>query len=174
MISFFLIFLDQSQLDQDNLSIHQALSAKILEEIVRQLMFERKITIRLTSETAKLYDEYRKKCIPEKVPDSQIIRAGLSILMILPDAVVSNAMDKLQKENEQITTEMKEIIKKHPDPQLYELWKKLMGNVDKIGALLENSVQKYADVVGEGKKGRKPDPNKKHTPGRPTDQGYEN
>lgn len=136
-------------------------------------MFERKITVRLTPETAKLYDEYRKQLIPERISDSQIIRAGLSTSMALPNAIINDEMDKLQKENDQIIAKMKEIIKKQPDSQLSELWNKLVENVDKIGALLEKSTEKYANVVGEGKKGRKPDQNKKHTPGRLPEQGYE-
>jgi len=138
-------------------------------------MPERSITFRLTSETAKLYDEHRKKWIPEQVSDSQIIRAGLAFLMYMPEAVSSSdEADKLMKENNQILAEMKERIKKNPDPQLYELWKKLMANVDQICTLFEKSAEKYAIIVGEGKKGRKPDPNKKHTPGRTpeSEKGY--
>lgn len=136
-------------------------------------MSERIITVRLTSETAKLYDEYRKQWIPEKVPDSLIIRAGLGILMAMPNAVDSNEMDELQKENDQITAEMREIIKKNPDPKLYKLWEKLMQNTNTMAGFFEKSAEKYSGVVGEGKKGRKPDPNKKHTPGRLPEQGYE-
>ena len=50
-------------------------------------MSERSITIRLNSETAKLYDEYRKKWNLEQISDSQIIRAGLAFLMYIPEAV---------------------------------------------------------------------------------------
>ena len=129
-------------------------------------MTEKSITFRLTSETAKLYDEYREKWIPEQISDSQIIRAGLGIMMSMPEAASDDQADKLIKENDQILAEMKEIIKKNPDPQLYELWKKLMANVDQTCTLFEKSAEKYSIIVGEGKKGRKPDPNKKHTPGR--------
>ncbi len=137
-------------------------------------MSERSISFRLTSETAKLYDEYREKWNLEEFSDSQIIRAGLAFLMYMPDAVSDYEADKLKQENDQILAEMKEIIKKNPDPQLYELWKKLMVNTNKIVALFEKSAEKYAIIVGEGKKGRKPDPNKKHTPGRApeSEKGY--
>jgi hypothetical protein len=135
-------------------------------------MLERKITIRLTSETAKLYDEYREKWIPEKVSDSQIIRAGLGILMTMPEAVSSDDMDELGKEHDQIVEEMKEIIKKNPDPQLYELWTKLKANMNQMIGHFEKSAEKYSGVVGDGKKGRKPDSNKRHTPGKPKDLGY--
>ncbi len=129
-------------------------------------MSERSITVRLKSETAKLYDEYRKKWNLEQVSDSQIIRAGLEFMMYMPEAVSDDRVDKLQQENDQIVAEIKEIIKKNPDPQLYELWKKLMANLDQLFAAFEKSAEKYSIVVGDGKKGRKPDPNKKHTPGR--------
>ena len=129
-------------------------------------MPERSITFRLTSETAKLYNEYRKKWNLEQISDSQIIRAGLGIMMSMPEAASDDQADKLIKENDQILAEMKERIKKNPDPQLYELWKKLMINTNKIVALFEKSAEKYSIIVGEGKKGRKPDPKKKHTPGR--------
>ena len=92
-------------------------------------MPERSITFRLTSETAKLYDEYREKWNLEEFSDSQIIRAGLAFLMYMPEAVSDDQVDKLIKENNQILAEMKEIIKKNPDPQLYELWKKLMAKL---------------------------------------------
>ncbi len=137
-------------------------------------MSEKSITIRLNSETAKLYDEYRKKWNLEQISDSQIIRAGLGFLMSMPEAVSDDQVDKLQQENDQIVAEMKEIIKKNPDPQLYELWKKLMANLDQLYTAIEKSAEKYSVVVGEGKKGRKPDPNKKHTPGRipESEKGY--
>jgi len=137
-------------------------------------MPERSITFRLTSETAKLYDEYRKKWNLEQISDSQIIRAGLGIMMYMPDAASDDQADKLIKENNEIAAEMKEIMKKHPDPRLYELGKKLMANVDQICTLFEKSAEKYAIIVGEGKKGRKPDPNKKHIPGRTpeSEKGY--
>ena len=137
-------------------------------------MSGRSITIRLNSETAKLYDEYRKKWNLEKVSDSQSIRAGLAFLMAMPEAVSGDQADKLIKENDQILAEMKEIIKKNFDPQLYKLWEKLMVNVDQIDTLFEKPAEKYSGVVGDGKKGRKPDPNKKHTPGRnpESEKGY--
>jgi len=137
-------------------------------------MPERSITFRLTSETAKLYDEYQKKWNLEQISDSQIIRAGLGIMMYMPEAVSDYEADKLKQEYDQIISEMKEIIKKNPDPQLYELWKKLMANIDQTYTLFEKSAEKYAIIVGEGKKGRKPDPNKKHTPGRTpeSEKGY--
>ena len=137
-------------------------------------MTEKSITFRLTSETAKLYDEYREKWIPEQFTDSQIIRAGLAFLMYMPEAVSDYEADKLKKENDQIIAEMKEIMKKHPEPRLYKLGKKLMVNVDQICTLFEKSAEKYSVVVGDGKKGRKPDPNKKHTPGRipESEKGY--
>ncbi len=137
-------------------------------------MSERSITFRLTSETAKLYDEYREKWIPEQVSDSQIIRTGLGFLMYMPEAVSDDQADKLLKENNQILAEMKEIIKKNPDPQLYELWKKLMANLDQLYTAIEKSAEKYSSVIGDGKKGRKPDPNKKHTPGKipESEKGY--
>jgi len=152
----------------------QALSAKILEQIVIQLMSERSITFRLNSETAKLYDEYRKKWNLEQVSDSQIIRAGLGFFMSMPEAVSDVQVDKLIQENDQIVAEMKEIIKKNPDPQLYELWKKLMANLDQLYTAIEKSAEKYSGVIGDGKIGRKPDPNKKHTPGRisESEKGY--
>jgi len=136
-------------------------------------MSERSITVRLNSETAKLYDEYRKKWSLEEFSDSQIIRAGLAFLMYMPEAVSTIEMDKLKQENDQILAEMKEIIKKNPDPLLYELWKKLMTNVDQIEFLFEKSAEKYAMIVGDSKRGRKPDPNKKHTPGRPPESEKE-
>ena len=124
-------------------------------------MSERTITFRLNSEAAKLYDEYREKWNLEEVSDSQIIRTGLGYLMMMPEAVSNDEqVDKLLEENNQIAAEMKEILQKNPDPRLYELWKKLMANVDQMCTLFEKSAEKYAGVVGEGKKGRKPDPNK--------------
>jgi len=137
-------------------------------------MSERIITFRLNSETAKLYDEYQKKWNLDQVTDSQIIRAGLAFLMTLPEAVSDGQVTKLILENDQIIAKMKEIIKKNPDPQLYELWKKLLSNVNQLEAPFEKSAEKYSSVVGDGKKGRKPDPNKKHTPGRisESEKGY--
>jgi len=136
-------------------------------------MSERSITFRLNSETAKLYDEYRKKWSLEEFSDSQIIRAGLAFLMFMPEAVSDNKMDKLKQENDQILAEMKEIVKKNPDPRLYELWKKLMANIDQIETAFEKSAEKYASIVGDSKRGRKPDPNKKHIPGRPPESEIE-
>ena len=138
-------------------------------------MSERIITFRINSETAKLYDEYREKYIPAEVSDSQIIRAGLVILMAMPEIVSNESeVDRLLKENNQIVTEMKEIIKKHPNPKLYELWVKLMANIAQMEIPIEKAAEKFAGVAGEGKKGRKPDPNKKHTPGRTpeSEKGY--
>ena len=137
-------------------------------------MPEKSITFRLTSEIAKLYNGYKEKWNLKQISDSQIIRAGLGFLMYMPEAVSDDQADKLLKEYYQIVAEMKEIIKKNPDPQLYELWKKLMANVDQMYTLFEKSAEKYSVVVGDGKKGRKPDPNKKHTPGRTpeSEKGY--
>ena len=134
-------------------------------------MPERTIIFRLTSETAKLYGEYREKYVPKQASDSQIIRAGLAVMMAIPDAVINDEMDKLQKVNDQIVAQMKKIIKKHPEPQLYELWIELMENMNKIVALIEKSAEKYSIIVGEGKKGRKPNPKKRR--GKPKDLGYE-
>ena len=49
-----------------------------------------------------------------------------------------------------------------------------MENVDQICTLFETSAEKDSVVVGDGKKGRTPDPNKKHTPGRTpeSEKGY--
>jgi len=137
-------------------------------------MSEKSITFRLNSETAMLYDEYRKTWNLELVTDSQIIRAGLGFLMYMPEAVSDDQVDKLKQENDQIVAEMKEIIKKNPNPQLYELWEKLMAKVDQLYTTFEKSAEKYSCVIGDGKKGRKPDPNKKHTPGRipESEKGY--
>jgi len=137
-------------------------------------MTEKSITFRLTSEIAKLYNGYKEKWNLKQISDSQIIRAGLGFLMYMPEAVSDDQADKLIKENNEIAAKMKEIIKKNPNPQLYELWKKLMANVDQICTLFEKSAEKYSVVVGDGKKGRKPDPNKKHTPGRTpeSEKGY--
>ena len=152
----------------------QAIAAKILEQIVIQLMSKRSITVRLNSETAKLYDEYQKKWNLEQISDSQIIRAGLAFLMYMPEAVSGEEVDKLMQEYEQIVAEMKERIKKNPDPQLFKLWEKLFANIEKLYAPFEKSAEKYSGVVGDGKAGRKPDPNKKHTPGRisESEKGY--
>ncbi len=136
-------------------------------------MPEKSITFRLTSEIAKLYNGYKEKWNLKQISDSQIIRAGLGIMMSMPEAASDDQADKLIKENDQILAEMKEIIKKNPDPQLYELWKKLMANVDQLHTPFEKSAEKYSVVVGDGKKGRKPDPNKKHTPGRPPESEKE-
>jgi len=130
-------------------------------------MSERSITFRLSSETAKLYDEHRKKWIPEQVTDSLIIRAGLAFLMYMPEVASSGEMDKLLKKRAQIGEEVKERLQKNPDPQLYELWKRDKAISDQIEAAFEKSAEKYARIVSDSKRGRKPDPNKKHTPGRP-------
>jgi len=137
-------------------------------------MSGKSISFRLTSEIAKLYNGYKEKWNLKQISDSQIIRAGLGFLMYMPEAVSDDQADKLIKENNEIVAKMKEIIKKNPDPQLYELWKKLMANVDQMYTLFEKSAEKYSIVVGDGKKGRKPDPNKKHTPGRTpeSEKGY--
>jgi len=136
-------------------------------------MSERSISVRLNSETAKLYDEHRKKWSLEQVPDSLIFRAGLAFLMYMPEAVSDDKIDKLMKENNQIVAEIKERLQKNPDPQLYQLWVMLMTNLDQIDAPFKKSAEKYSGVVGDGKKGRKPDPNKKHTPGRPPESEKE-
>ena len=134
-------------------------------------MPDRSIIFRLTSETAKLYDEYREKWVPEQISDSQIVRAGLAVMMAIPDAVINDEMDKLQKVNDQIVAKMKKIIEKHPESSLYELWIKLIENTNKMVALFEKSAEKYSSVIGEGKKGRKPNPKKRR--GKPKDLGYE-
>jgi len=136
-------------------------------------MSERSITIRLSSETAKLYDEYRKKWISEQVPDSLIFRNGLAFLMFMPEAASSDYMDKLIKERDQIVEETKERFQKNPDPQLYKLWEKYKANSDQIEAAFEKLAEKYVRIVGDSKRGRKPDPNKKHTPGRPSESEKE-
>ena len=133
-------------------------------------MPDRSIIFRLTSETAKLYDEYREKYVPEQISDSQIIRAGLAAMMAIPDAVINDEMDKLQKVNDQTVAKMKKIIEKHPESSLYELWIKLIENTNKMVALFEKSAEKYSSVIGEGKKGRKPNPKKRR--GKPKDLGY--
>jgi len=129
-------------------------------------MSERSITIRLSSETAKLYDEYRKKWISEQVPDSLIFRNGLAFLMFMPEAASSDYMDKLIKERDQIVEETKERFQKNPDPQLYKLWEKYKANSDQIEAAFEKLAEKYVRIVGDSKRGRKPDPNKKTYPGK--------
>ena len=134
-------------------------------------MPDRSIIFRLTSETAKLYDEYREKWVPEQISDSQIVRAGLAVMMAIPDAVINDEMDKLQKVNDQIVAKMKKIIEKHSESPLYELWIKLIENTNKMVALFEKSAEKYSSVIGEGKKGRKPNPKKRR--GKPKDLGYE-
>ena len=137
-------------------------------------MPERSITVRLNSETAKLYDEYRRKWIPEQAPDSLIFRNGLSFLMYMPEAASSDDMDKLVKVRDQIVEEVKERLQKNPDPQLYKLWEKYKVNSEQIEAVFEKLAEKYARIVSNSKRGRKPDPNKKHTPGRPleSEKGY--
>jgi len=132
---------------------------------------ERKVTIRLNPEIAKLYDAYRKKWKElEQLSESQIFRAGLAYLMSMPEAV-SEVQDKQMQENDQIMARMKEIIKKHPVPELYEQWEKLMSNTAQMYAPFEKSAKKYFSVIGDGKKGRKPPPYKKHTPGKYPDRG---
>ena len=137
-------------------------------------MSKRSISFRLTSEIAKLYNGYKEKWNLKQISNSQIIRAGLGIMMYMPEAVSDYEADKLKQENDQIIAEMKEIMEKHPEPRLYELGKKLMANVDQIYTLFEKSAEKYSIIVGDGQKGRKPDPNKKHTPGRTpeSEKGY--
>ena len=134
-------------------------------------MPDRSIIFRLTSETSKLYDEYREKYVPKQASDSQIIRAGLAAMMAIPDAVINDEMDKLQKVNDQTVAKMKKIIEKHPESSLYELWRKLIENTNKMVALFEKSAEKYSSVIGESKKGRKPNPKKRR--GKPKDLGYE-
>jgi len=133
-------------------------------------MPDRSIIFRLTSETAKLYGEYREKWVPEQISDSQIVRAGLAVMMAIPDAVINDEMDKLQKVNDQIVAKMKKIIEKHSGSSLYELWIKLIENTNKMVALFEKSAEKYSSVIGVGKKGRKPNPKKRR--GKPKDLGY--
>ncbi len=137
-------------------------------------MSERSITFRLSSDTAKLYDEYRKRWNLEQTSDSQIIRSGLVFLMGMPEAFTDNKVVKLLQENDQIVAEIKEIFKKNPDPRLYELWLKHRANMDKLETPFEKIAEKYSSVIGDGKKGRKPDPNKKHTPGKipKSEKGY--
>ena len=105
-------------------------------------MPDRSIIFRLTSETAKLYGEYREKWVPEQISDSQIVRAGLAAMMAIPDVVINDEMDKLQKVNDQIVAKMKKIIEKHPESSLYELWIKLIENTNKMVALyLKNTIK---------------------------------
>ena len=124
-------------------------------------MSEKSINFRLNSEAAKLYEEYREKYTLEEISDSQIIRAGLANMMAMPDAVSSEDVDELNKNQEQIVGEIKKIIQKNPDPQLYELWKKLMKNTDKLQNCFEKSAEKYSNVVGDGKAGRHKNPKRK-------------
>lgn len=139
---------------------------KILEAIVIQLMPERSINFRLNSETAKLYEEYREKYTLGEISDSQIIRAGLAQMMAMPEAVSGDEIDELIKKQDQLIAEMRKIFEKNPDPQVSELWKKLMETMNKMENYFTKTAEKYSTIVGDGKKGRKPDPNKKHTPGR--------
>jgi len=130
-------------------------------------MSERSINFRLNSEAAKLYNEYREKYTPEEITDSQIIRAGLSNMMAMPEAVSGDDMDELYKKQEEMIAEMRKLFEKNPDPQVIEIWEKLMKNTKKIENSISKTAEKYFDnVVGDGKKGNKPNPNKKHTPGR--------
>jgi len=101
----------------------------------------------------------------DEVKNSQIIRIGLAFLMSIPEAA-NNVPDHLIQENDQIMAKIKKIIKKHPVPELNEQWEKLMANLDQMYSSFEKSAEKFSPVVGDGKKGRKPDPYKKHTPGR--------
>ena len=136
-------------------------------------MSERNISIRLNSEATKLYEEYRKKW-NIVASDSQIFRAGIAQLMAMPEAVSGEEIDELMKKQEQLIAEARKIFEKHPDPQLYEVWKKIMENTNKIENCFAKTAEKYSNVVGDGKKGNKPNPNKKHTPGRPpkSELGY--
>ena len=59
-------------------------------------MSDRIINVRLNSETAKLYEEYRKKW-NIVASDSQIFRAGIAFLMTMPDAVSGDDMNELTK-----------------------------------------------------------------------------
>jgi len=124
-----------------------------------------KINFRLNSEATKLYEEYREKW-NIVASDSQIFRAGLANLMAMPEAVSGEEIDELIKKQNQLIAEARKIFEKHPDPQLYEIWKKILENMDKIENCFTKTAEKYVNVVGDGKAGRKPDPNKKHTPGR--------
>ncbi len=77
----------------------------------KTLMSERKVTIRLNPEIAKLYDDYRKKWKElEQLSESQIFRAGLAYLMSMPEAV-SEVQAKQMQENDQIMARIKEITK---------------------------------------------------------------
>jgi len=139
-------------------------------------MPERKVSFRLTPETTKLFEEYLKKWnVLDEVKLSQIFRAGLEIMMVLPEAVSDEKMDKLGQKIEQKKAEMRDRFKKHPDPRLYELYEELMATEEQMIALLEKTAEKYSSVVGEGKKGKKQPPYKKHTPGKYPDsvKGFE-
>ena len=129
---------------------------------------------RLNAETAKLYEEYLEKWNIDGISDSQIIRAGLAFLMTMPEAVNEKNIDDLLKKQEQIQAKIRKIIQNHPDPKFYELWKQLMENTEKIYQSMAKSSEKYSNVMGDGKAGRKPDPNKKHSPGRipESEKGY--
>ena len=129
-------------------------------------MAERSISIRLNPETTKLYEEYREKYTLGEISDSQIIRAGLANMMAMPEAVSGDDIDELYKKQNRLIAEARKIIEENPDPRLYEIWEKLMENMNKIVGCFEKSAEKYSKVVGDGKAGRKPDSNKKHTPGR--------
>jgi len=101
---------------------------------------------RLNSETAKLYEEYKEKWNLDGILDSQIIRAGLAFMMTMPEAVSGDDVDQLIKKQDHIMAEMREIIKKNPDPQFYELWKKLMKNTEKLQNCFEESAEKYSRI----------------------------
>jgi len=128
-------------------------------------MSEKRISFRLNPEIAKLYEEYRKLW-KGPVTDSQIFRLGLQYLMSIPEVVSNEQVIKAQQEIDQIVDQMKERLEKHLDPKLHELWKKLQAKQKQFLKTSEKSTEKFSSVVGEGKAGRKPDPNKKHTPGR--------
>ena len=87
---------------------------------------------RLNAETAKLYEEYLEKWNIDGISDSQIIRAGLTFMMTMPEAASGDDIDELLKKQEQIQVEIRKIIQNHPDPQFMKLWKQLMENTEKI------------------------------------------
>jgi len=123
-------------------------------------MSDRIINVRLNSETAKLYEEYRKKW-NIVASDSQIFRAGIAYLMAMPEAVSGEEIDELYKKQDRLIAEARKIIEKNPDPRLYETWEKLMENMNKIVDCLEKSAEKYSNVVGDGKAGRHKNPKRK-------------
>jgi len=136
-------------------------------QIVRQLMSERKISFRLNPENTKLFEEYKKKFKAQTpVSDSQIFRAGLQFLMSIPEIASNEQVLKVQQEIDQIVAEMNERLKTHPDPKLHELWQLVMAKQKEFLKASGKSIEKFSFVIGDGKAGRKPDPNKKHIPGR--------